>query len=347
MRIERFDPARDTESLRDCYRVYAAAAPIDEPNWPAASCQMFAGWLRFGWTEDPVQTWLARDDDGEILGWYQLILPSRENQHLAHLSMTVDPARRRAGLGTLLVAHAAARAREAGRTAMASDCVAGTPGEAFARAVGAKQTMTEIGRVLRLASIPAGRLAELRAGAEKAAAGYSLLRWRGPAPREHVDAIATVFAAVADMPHAEGHQAQQWDGDRVRLEEARTAAQGVRRYTVAAQETATGELAALTQMSVDPGQPSWGYQQLTVAARPHRGHRLGLLVKLEMLAWLATAEPRVTSVLTGNASGNEHMIAINAQLGYEVLGEELSFEMPVERAASLPSRRARGAPSQP
>jgi GNAT superfamily N-acetyltransferase len=342
MRIERFDPAADTGSVRACHEIYKAGAPADEPLLPVASYRNFAGWLRFGWTEDPVQAWLAYDG-GQPVGWYQLILPSRENTHLALLTVVVAPGRRRSGLGTLLLAHAAAQARGGGRVTLASDSAEGSPGEAFARAVGAGQTMTEVDRGLRLGSVPPGRLAELRAGAERAAAGYSLLTWEGAAPAERLAAIATVIDAAADMPHAEGHEAQQWDVDRLKIDEERNAAQGVRRYSVAAAERASGELAALTQVMVDPGQPEWGLQQITVVTRPHRGHRLGLLVKLEMLAWLATAEPQLSVILTGNDSGNEHMIAINAQLGYEVLGRHLSWEIPVERALSLPSLRARGA----
>lgn len=347
MRIERFDPAADTGQVRACHRIYEAGAPVDEPLGPAASYRNFAGWLRFGWTEDPVQTWLAYGEDGQAVGWYQLILPSRENQHLAVLTVVVDPGRRRGGLGTLLLGHAAAQARDGGRVTLASESAAGSPGEAFARAVGAAQTMTGIVRGLRLGSVPPGRLAELRAGAERAAAGYSLLTWEGPAPAERLAAIATVVDAAGDMPHAEGHQAQRWDVDRLKIDEARNAAQGVRRYSVAAAERASGELAALTQVMVDPGQPHCAFQQITVVARPHRGHRLGLLVKLAMLDRLAAAEPQLTEIMTGNDSANEHMIAINAQLGYEVLGRHLSWEMPVERALSLPSLRAQGAASRP
>ena len=38
-----------------------------------------------------------------------------------------------------------------------------------------------------------------------------------------------------------------------------------------------------------------------------------------MLEWLAVAEPRLERIVTGNAAVNQHMIAINEQLGYELL----------------------------
>ena len=52
----------------------------------------------------------------------------------------------------------------------------------------------------------------------------------------------------------------------------------------------------------------------------HRGHRLGLLVKIAMLDLLAAHQPAVRHIETGNAGGNAHMIAINEQLGFTVAG---------------------------
>jgi RimJ/RimL family protein N-acetyltransferase len=66
--------------------------------------------------------------------------------------------------------------------------------------------------------------------------------------------------------------------------------------------------------------PDWGNQGNTAVARPHRGHRLGLLVKAALMQWLADAEPGVRKVVTFNAAANSHMIAINEELGYEVSG---------------------------
>jgi hypothetical protein len=47
----------------------------------------------------------------------------------------------------------------------------------------------------------------------------------------------------------------------------------------------------------------------------HRGHRLGLLVKLAMLDFIAEQEPQVTVIDTWNATSNAPMIAVNDALG--------------------------------
>src|SRR5262249_58423149 len=98
-----------------------------------------------------------------------------------------------------------------------------------------------------------------------------------------------------------------------------------------------GELVAITQLHVDPQTPDWGGQELTVVARAHRGHRLGLLVKVAMLELLAGREPRLERVVTGNADSNKYMIAINAELGYRVLDHWLNWEPAVaDRPAPPP-----------
>lgn len=333
MKLEQFDPAASEAEVRACHQIYLAGHPIDEPNRPPMSLRFFAGWLTLGWTEDRQEAWLARDSQGEARGWYLLSLPQRENPHQALVTPAVHPAYRQAGLGAALVRHAAGRASESGRTVLAGYARASGPGGAFARAIGARPGLTHVSRVLRLTSLPAGRLAALRAQAEPHAHGYALLSWDGPAPDDLVSGLASInVSAWADMPRNAGEEPQRWDEARVRLDEHRIATQGLRWYTVAARSRASAELAAFTQVAVDPEVPDWGLQELTAVARPHRGHRLGLLIKVVMLELLAEREPQVTRITTGNADANEHMIAINAQLGFEVVDEWPYWELDVPQA---------------
>jgi GNAT superfamily N-acetyltransferase len=329
MNVERFAAATDSEAVRACYEIYLAGAPADDPHGPPMPARFFAGWLEMGWTGDPRETWLARDAAGKACGWYALALPQRENRHLAGVRPMVHASWRRAGLGTALVRHAAGRAAESGRTVLAADAAEASPGSAFARRIGARPGLTEVRRVLERSAIPAGHLARIRSAAEPVARGYSLVSWDGPAPADRLAGVVSVNAAAEDMPRNAGREAERWDAERVRQDEWRAAAQGLRWYTVAAQLVATGELAGLTQLAVDPALPTWGFQELTAVARPHRGHRLGLLVKVAMLELLATREPQLTRILTGNADQNEHMIAINAALGFGVLDRWLSWEIAV------------------
>jgi RimJ/RimL family protein N-acetyltransferase len=77
---------------------------------------------------------------------------------------------------------------------------------------------------------------------------------------------------------------------------------------------------------VDTESPSHGHQHDTSVVRGHRGHRLGLLLKADMMRWLADAEPQLETIDTWNAESNAHMIAVNERLGYRALGRTLQYQ---------------------
>src|SRR5207248_8369832 len=135
--------------------------------------------------------------------------------------------------------------------------------------------------------------------------------WPGPCPPEYLDGLAAVTNALADAPHNPGQEPERVTGQRIRQSERRAAVQGLRQYTVIARHDQTGELAGLTQLGVDPLQPDWGYQELTAVSRTHRGHRLGLLVKVAMLELLAAREPELEHIGTEDADAHRHMSPIN------------------------------------
>jgi GNAT superfamily N-acetyltransferase len=117
-----------------------------------------------------------------VAAWCRAELSTQENRNLALLDLVVDPARRRGGLGTALLRHAAGEAAADGRVSLRGTVQEGSAGEAFARQAGATQGMTDIRRVLELRAIPAGQVARLRECGVRAAAGYSLVRWEGLTP---------------------------------------------------------------------------------------------------------------------------------------------------------------------
>jgi GNAT superfamily N-acetyltransferase len=340
VQIEQFDPLADTQRLRQCHQMLEAGRPADHPSLSPQSFEDFTRWWAHGYDGSPRQTWLASNGSGEPVGCYLLALPAQENTTMARCALVVAPARRRAGAGRALLAHCAAQARRAGRRRLASESTTrakvreGSPGAAFAADMGASTGIAEVIRALDVdAGLLAG-LASLRADAERHSCGYALLSWLGASPDEHIDQVARVNDAMSDAPRDAGVQPQAWDADRIRSLEQTAIAHGLCFYSVAARHLATGDFAALTQITADPGTPGWGIQQITAVTPEHRGHRLGLLVKIAMLELLTGCGPDVRRILTGNAGSNEHMIAINAQLGYQVSAVYRSWELDLAAAGS-------------
>jgi GNAT superfamily N-acetyltransferase len=336
VRIEQYDPKSDEQRVRACHDLIVAAQPEDDPNFPPPSLSMLRGWLAHGFSDEPQQCWFATADSGAPLGCYALRLPQRENRENGFIDLLVGVDSRRRGVGTALLAHAARQAEMAGRTLLMADARVGSPGSAFAIAVGAKAGIQEVRRILDVGPELHARLPGLRSDAESHAAGYSVRRWLGPTPEDLVPGVCDVNMAEADAPHDAAFESLTWDAARLRAAEQRSVTQGTRDYTIVAVHDSTGEVAALTQVTVDPtGASGWAYQQLTAVTRPHRGHRLGMLLKVTMLQWLATAEPNLRQIVTGNAAANKYMIAVNEALGHRVSDRYQSLEISVEAAVKL------------
>jgi RimJ/RimL family protein N-acetyltransferase len=333
--IERFDPSADESRLRACYDMVAQTQPADDPNVPPDSFGRFRGWLVYGMAGVPQQTWLATADSGALVGLYVLELPERENRANAFCYPVVALSARRQGIGTGLVAHAAKQSELAGRTLMMSHARADAPGAAFATAIGARTGLRDARRVLELGNVSRTRLSGLRGDAAAHGVGYTLRRWTGPTPDDLVEQVCSVLMAMQDAPHEEFVEPELFDPARLRAAEERGLAEGGRWYDVAAIHDASGDMAALTQVAVHPDVDGWAFQDITAVTRPHRGHRLGLAVKVAMLDWLADAEPQVRRIHTFNAVQNEHMIAVNADLGYRISDYFDSFELDVAAACNL------------
>ena len=333
MHLEAVDLA-DAERIRACHDIYLEAQRVDDPDGGWLSYRPFSGWLTVGWNAEPREVWTITgrtEGEGgqtaadEIAGWYRLELPDLENLDRADLDLIVRPRDRRRGLGRALLRHAVERAAANGRSILSGAAWQGTAGDAFARTTGAKPGLVDIRRTQYLRKVPAGELARLRGPAEQAAAGYSLLSWTGPVPDELLDQIAILYAAMADAPHDPGVARASWDAQRIRERvNALFPVYGNRQYSVAARHDGTGDLAALTQVAVDPTMPEWGFQMLTAVIREHRGHRLGLLVKVAMAELLAAEEPQLEQIETFNADSNPHMIAVNEALGYAIVGPPMN-----------------------
>jgi GNAT superfamily N-acetyltransferase len=355
MHIERGDLA-DSGTVRACHEVYLAAQRVDAPEDPPMGEWLFGAWLTVGWAGDPREVWLVKGQAaGPVAGWFRLELPDQENLDRAYLDLIVHPEERQRGLGLALLRHAAGRAAAHGRGVLGGAARNGSAGEAFARSVGAEPGLVEVERVLELRTLDAGRLAGLRDQAERAAAGYSLRSWTGLVPEELMGQLAAVYTALGDAPRDAGVAREVWDAQRVRERvNGLRPRYGVRHYAVAAIKEDrdgggdsgnaggdsgkvsgdSGEMAALTEVAVDPADPGWGHQMITAVTREHRGHRLGLLVKLAMLELLAAREPQLRRILTSNAESNAHMIAVNEALGYTILGQPVtSWQLDVAAAA--------------
>jgi hypothetical protein len=142
------------------------------------------------------------------------------------------------------------------------------------------------------------------------------------------DAVCDLTAAINDAP-TDGLdiEDESFTPERLRAFEHMQDLLGKRVYRLVARETATGVLAGVSVVAVDSEQPWHGDQYDTSVVRAHRGHRLGVLLKVGMLRWLREQEPQLREITTWNAATNAHMIAVNELLGYEVLMSGVEWQL--------------------
>ncbi|GAA1832713.1 GNAT family N-acetyltransferase [Agromyces salentinus] len=258
------------------------------------------------------------------------------------LALGVLPEARRVGVGTALLAAGRAVADGLGRTTITAmsdvpaealdlrgprleardgsgSIPAGDTGAAFALRHGFRLAQLE-----RVSALPvadrAAEFAEASARHEAAATTYRLRSWIDRAPDDLLDELAVAHAAMSTDPPSgtATYDIEVWDAARVRATEQQ-ALDGRRTTLVTAAVSDEGRVAGYTELSLPAGS-SAAFQWDTIVLKEHRGHRLGMRMKVANLALLARAAPERTEVVTWNADENEHMLAINIALGFTVRG---------------------------
>ncbi len=147
----------------------------------------------------------------------------------------------------------------------------------------------------------------------------------GPTPDGMLDGMVAVHEAMNDAPADEGKEPDVWDVDRVRRFDEEMTQRRQTMYRVLARHVPTGEWAGMSLVAVDEFLPTVAFQEDTTVVRAHRGHRLGLLMKTDMLRWVAELRPEVTAIDTWNATDNHHMIAVNERLGCRVIAQQVGY----------------------
>lgn len=256
---------------------------------------------------------LAAFDGDEVIGIAELGYSLQDNQHLADLEVTVRPEHRRRGIGRALYAEATARRRAAGRTSACAElCVVDDDGPlAFARAMGGESVHEEDHLMLELPLTDE----HVRHLATKAASDYEIVTWQGRCPDGLLDAYAEMRTQMnQDVPTGElDWEAVVMSPERIRAGEERLA----KSYdiVVAAARRADGVLGGYSLVFLARGTDQV-LQDDTLVMPAHRGHRLGLALKLATYAVVASEHPGRATLHTWTDPENSAMYATNHAFGY-------------------------------
>jgi GNAT superfamily N-acetyltransferase len=251
--------------------------------------------------------WLASGD--HPVGSAYLRLNSKPTQqHLAELELTVHPADRRQGIGSLLLDAALQGAAENEATTVLADATVGSAGDHFLAARGFTAGLRLV--YTRLA------MEDARPSAT-AIAGYRLTSWAGVPPDGLIESFTVARAAMSDAPVGDiSYGEEVWDVDRSRHVAEVVAQRGELLETVAVIDEASGQVVAYTELVV-PGDGQGDAQHYgTVVVPAHRGRGLSRWLKAEQIRQTAVRHPKLAGLLTDTAATNHAMRRTNDALGY-------------------------------
>jgi GNAT superfamily N-acetyltransferase len=335
MEVHRIVPG-DEAALAEFAAVWSSVDRVDWPTLGTFGLHDFRAFAAYAGSVRRFELLTAGAPGGPIAGVALVDAPLRDNRHSAEaVSVMVLPEQRRHGVGRALVDHMARSLRADGRSVLNSivDLPLGAgeshPSVGFARATGFEPTLGGNKRVLTVPLAPK-RADEIRvlASTTRGADRYRVFTFRSPWPTEYTEDHCELARRMStDEPAGDSdHEEEVWDAQRIEESDALFAAQRSEKLVAVAQHKESGHLVAFTELLLSPDRPGEAWQMATLVHPDHRGHRLGLTVKLANLEFLAAEAPSIRQVVTGNASVNGPMIAINEMLGFQVVAEGMFWQ---------------------
>jgi GNAT superfamily N-acetyltransferase len=271
--------------------------------------------------------------DGQLqaASFYETLLDDPEG---CWITVLVDPAYRRRGLGTALASHAEALAASEGHTKLITYAPSGTgEGERIDSPTGfgsVPASNPEVRFLLangyRLEQVErASRLAlPIDVTVPEPAAGYRLHFWQDHTPEEWLEDMALMFTRMStDAPSAGLDEPEDvYTVERVLEFEAAADASPRTQLVVVVEHIASGRLAGYSELRVPVEASRAVGQGDTLVLREHRGHQLGMLMKAANLERLQREWPGHPSVITHNAEENRFMLDVNEAVGFVPIGYE-------------------------
>ncbi|WP_347353875.1 GNAT family N-acetyltransferase [Intrasporangium sp.] len=333
MQITGIDRADDS-LVEQCWGVWDRSSAASRVVPHRYSLEEFAKEVRFTFPGEHDLLTVALGS-GRVLGLARVWFPERDNQTLCWAELQVDPAHRGRGVGAALLRRLEDAARDEGRSLLLLDAFV-RPEERetgrarrFAERRGFTLSNVEIVRHLEL-PVPPERLDALEESARSAVgSAYDVQVYLDDgvpeALRQSLCDCSNRLALDAPSGEVDFEAESMTPADYAELLEHERDTGG-RRLTALAVERATGVVAAYTALALPAGDLEVAHQWGTLVLPEHRGHRLGMAVKVANIRRLQRFDPQRKRIDTCNAELNPWMVQINVDLGFQVVEELLSMK---------------------
>jgi GNAT superfamily N-acetyltransferase len=332
MEVRRVD-VHDDAQVRAFYEVLRRAETTERSavETPFPSEHAMITWLRHDDAAQQLLTYGAYDG-GELVGSAWTALPQLDNTDLAWLAIDVPPENRRRGIGTALLDRMTEEIGALDRHQIVVESwipfgeLDTHPYRTFAAHHGFELANTEIRRDLAL-PVDDGFLLALEVSTAPHHASYELVTYTDDMPDDVVASFCELYNLVGD----EGPIGDlEFDEEAITPEVFRDREEMQREAKMIVYKTIALDrrraVAGYSTMSVTLDEPHTIHQWGTLVHPAHRGHRLGLALKVRNLQVVPTLHPDRTSVTTCNTESNAYMVGINERLGFEPVEILAAFE---------------------
>ncbi|HIW64301.1 MAG TPA: GNAT family N-acetyltransferase [Candidatus Stackebrandtia excrementipullorum] len=327
------------------YEVLLAAHQNDQADNPRPCRKLYTVAMR----QKPLKVkheWRVAHVGGELAGYVGVELPVLDNRHVAFAEVVVHPRFRRRGIGTALIGEAEQIARSENRRSLIAGTIGpttngtGTRSEAgglFLQACGYDLALAETLNRADINGLDPAVEQRLYDAAKEASSDYETIAWTGSTPDELLEPLAVLNGTILDeVPIGDlDLETEKTDPEIMRQNDLRTAERGTFKSNVVARKKGSTDIVANTVIAVNTEPIDVAHQWITIVSPQHRGHKLGMRIKMENHAQLRAAKPQVRWVHTGNADGNVAMLSINEKLGFKNVDAWQEYQKSLSNNAAL------------
>lgn len=160
---------------------------------------------------------------------------------------------------------------------------------------------------------------------------YRLVSWQGMTPANLLDSLAKFrrqFTMDEQQGSPEVSRTESWTAASLAGEDAYNVAVGQPHFTTAAVDS-RGEVVGFSTIISNVDSPERPVQAGTIVRPEHRGRNLGITLKAANIINVIDSHPQTETITTGVDPANEHLVDINAHLGFVRTGLQGDFRRKV------------------
>ena len=322
--IKVFDPTQESndsslwEKFYDFYKAFMKEIYPGDPFTPKARLIKSL--------KDPhphfyIYHWFVYNSDSKIIGWSDSYIskeshPAYEtDKHIAGCDIILLKDHQRKGIGTELLSYLIKVAKKHNRTLIQGGSNQES-GHNFCLKYGGTKAIDGSENRLQMKEVDWKMVREWVEEGPKRADGVTLEQFVDVS-EDDIEEYCVIYTETMNQQpfgELEGRTKTTPESRRMSEERLRTR-EGIWTTLISRERDRT--ISGLTEVFYFPDKPIMLHQNLTGVKEEFRGRGLGKWLKAAMLEWVKEEYPKVETVITGNATTNAPMLAINKRLGFK------------------------------